>query len=186
MGTPHMNHIQEILKKAQEGDSEAFSLIYKEYYGPIYRFIYIRTRNRELTEDLSQDVFLKIYKSIGSLNIQEKSPSAYFHMVARNTVIDYWRKKKIVTTSDDVITESLPDTAPTPIEQAKSTEQIQVIQECLKKLTPDQRDVVTLRFINDLSTKEIAQILGKNETAVRQLQVRALGRLRKLYTQQYE
>ncbi len=65
-------------------------------------------------------------------------------------------------------------------------EQSSIVRECLGKLTEDQRTVITLRFIEDRTTEEIAEIVGKNETAVRQLQVRGLRTLGKLFKQKYQ
>lgn len=180
-----MNNIKELLTQAKSGDKEAFALLYKEYYVPVYRYIYLRVKSREQAEDLTQDVFLKIYRNIGSIDPEVASPLNYFYTITRNTLIDTWRKKTPDTVSDEDHLNTIPDEAPTALETASLKEQSSLIRECLTELTNDQREVVTLRFIEDLSTHEVAEILGKKETAVRQLQVRGLRTLSKVFKQKY-
>ncbi len=181
-----MNDIQKTVERAKQGDHEAFSLLYSEYYVPVYRYIYARVKRKEQTEDLVQDVFVKIYKSVGSLNPQAASPLAYFYTIARNTLIDHWRKKTIQSESDDEFLASIPDPSPTALEAARLREDADLLRACLSKLTAEQQEAVTLRYVSELSNKEIAAIMDKNETAVRQLQVRALRTLGKLFNEQHE
>lgn len=150
----------------------------------MYRYVYIRLKNKNQAEDITQDIFLKIYRTIGSIN-PEASPLGYFYTIARNTLIDFWRKKSIDTVSDDQALMEIRDPLPTAVESANLKEQSVLVRECLKELTPDQREVVTLRFIDDLSTEEIATQLGKKEPAVRQLQVRGLRTLAKIFKEKY-
>jgi RNA polymerase sigma-70 factor (ECF subfamily) len=180
-----MRDIHDILTRAKEGDSEAFGLLYKEYYVPIFRYIHLRTKSREQTEDLVQDVFLKIYKTIGSIDPTVSSPIGYFYAIARNTLIDHWRKKSTGTVSDDELMGELPDPGLGALDAASQKERASLLYECLDELTEDQREVISLRFIQELSTAEIAAQLGKKETAIRQMQVRGLRSLGKIFKQRY-
>ena len=85
---------KQLMQLAKNGDTEAFGQLYELYFKPVYRYIYLRTKSKEEAEDLSQVVFIKIFKSIGGFQEQNKQPLAYFFTIARNTVIDHWRKKK--------------------------------------------------------------------------------------------
>lgn len=182
-----MNDIQDILTKAKNGDSAAFALLYKEYYVPIYRYIHLRTKNREQTEDLTQDVFLKIYRTLGSIDPQVSSPIGYFYTIAKNTLIDFWRKKSTGSTvSDDELMLQVADPTPDALDAASLKEQSSLLYECLDELTEEQREVISLRFIQELSTAEVAAQLGKKETAIRQLQVRGLRTLSKIFKQKYD
>lgn len=181
-----MNDIQDILIRAKQGDQEAFALLYKEYYVPIYRYIHLRTKNKEQTEDLTQDVFLKIYKTIGAIDPEVTSPIGYFYTIARNTLIDYWRKKSTGTVSDDELMAIQADPRPSAFDASSLKEQSSLLYECLEELTDEQREVISLRFIQELSTAEIAAQLGKKETAIRQLQVRGLRTLGKIFRQKYD
>lgn len=182
-----MNDIQDILTRAKQGDSEAFALLYKEYYVPLYRYIHLRTKNKEQAEDLTQDVFLKIYRTLGSIDPEATSPTGYFYTIARNTLIDFWRKKSTgASVSDDDLLLQVADESPGAMATSSLKEQSSLLYECLDELTDEQREVISLRFIQELSTAEIAAQLGKKETAVRQLQVRGLRTLGKIFKQRYE
>ena len=85
---------KELMRLAKDGDSEAFGLLYSKYFVPVFRYIYLRLKNKEEAEDLAQTVFLRVYKSLTRFRDQGKEPLAYFFTIARNAIIDYWRKKK--------------------------------------------------------------------------------------------
>jgi len=95
-------------------------------------------------------------------------------------VIDYWRKKKEVDISDiEEIFENIPSSGKTPEESLESYEIAEKVKQAIKNLTDEQQEVIILKFINDLSNKEIAELIGKSEEAIRQLQCRALKALRR-------
>lgn len=165
---------------AKEGNKEAFEQIYHLYFAPIYRYIYFRVRSKEMAEDLTQTVFLKVYQSISRFRArQDFSPLAYFFTVARNVVIDYWRKKKEVILDQENLSWLDMERQDKTLSDVKvKIEAKDLIQDGLKQLNPEQQEVIILRFIDELSNKEIAALLGKTEVAVRQLQCRALKILR--------
>jgi len=174
---------KQLMQLAKNGDTEAFGQLYELYFKPVYRYIYLRTKSKEEAEDLSQVVFIKIFKSIGGFQEQNKQPLAYFFTIARNTVIDHWRKKK------DILTDKPPETLsaesfenPQRLIDQKST--AQAVYQAIENLTEEQQEVIILKFINDLSTTEIAKILDKKEDAVRQTQCRAL-KILKQYFKEY-
>lgn len=170
-----------LMELAQKGDKNAFGELYELYFTPVYRYIYYKTKNSEVCNDLVQDVFTKVYASIGRYSEQRTSPLPFFLTVARNTVIDYWRKKQDVILEDSVaLFQNLPDTASdTPELVSIRKEEYSTVQAALNTLQADHKRVIQLRFIDQLSTKEIASMLDKSEEAIRQIQCRALKGLRK-------
>ena len=177
------NDLKQLMQLAKNGDTEAFGRLYELYFTPVYRYIYLRTKNKEEAEDLSQAVFVKVFKSIGAFREQNKQPLAFFFTVARNTVIDHWRKRK------EILTDKPPETLsaesfenPQHLIDQKST--AQAVYQAIENLTEEQQEVIILKFINDLSTTEIAKILDKKEDAVRQTQCRAL-KILKQYFKEY-
>jgi RNA polymerase sigma-70 factor (ECF subfamily) len=182
--------IREVLERAKNGEKEAFSRVYTEYYSPIYKYLFVRTHNKELTEDLTQDVFLKAYKSLSSFKSTGSSPLAYFYTIARNTLIDFRRKRNIDTVTDEDIFERIKDTShdaeKNPEDAAIHSEDSRKIHEYIHKLTEEQREIITLKFMNGLENKEIAEITGKTEAAIRQMQVRALRTLSVYFKQSEE
>ncbi len=171
------NDPKTLIQLAKNGDAEAFGCLYELYFVPVFRYIYLRVKGREEAEDLAQNVFLKVYQSISSFQEQGKSPLAYFFTVARNAVIDHWKKKKSASVDPQAISE-MPDPAENPQELTEKDITIKTIHQAIQQLTDDQREVIIMKFINELPNSEIAGLLGKTEDAVRQLQCRALRTLR--------
>jgi len=177
----NFSEASELFQRAKAGDSEAYGRLYQVYFTPIYRYIWLRVRQRELADDLAQTVFLKVYEALKRVKEQPGSPLAYFFTVAKNVVIDHWRKKKdIILGQEEDIWAAIPDTGPDQREQVIQKEVSAVLMRSLTDLTDDQREIITLKFINELSNKEISEMLQKSEEAVRQLQCRALKSLREI------
>jgi RNA polymerase sigma-70 factor (ECF subfamily) len=167
---------RDLARRAAGGDRDAFALLYDLYFTPVFRYIYFRVRNREEAEDLAQTVFIKGYESMARFKDMGKPPLAFFFTIARNMIISAWRKKREIPVEDIGIFAHDEIHLGKEIEQA---EMVKKIHASLSHLTPEQAEVVVLRFINELSSKEIAGILGKSEEAVRQMQSRAIRVLRK-------
>lgn len=171
---------KELMRMAKNGDSEAFGLLYNEYFVPVFRYIYLRLKSKEEAEDLAQTVFLRIYKSLPRFRDQGKEPLAYFFTVARNALIDYWRKKKDKKLDDDEDFEEKNSGA--NINEAErisnSCDNAELVKQALGELDGERREVIILRFMEGFSNKEISELIGKSEEAVRQIQCRALKSLR--------
>jgi RNA polymerase sigma-70 factor (ECF subfamily) len=178
MNGPDPEELENIIEKAKQGDNDAFSRLYTAYFKPLYNYVYFRLSSKLEAEDLVQDVFLKAYVSFGRYSYSGISPLAYFYTIARNTVIDYRRKKRIIVADEDESL-SVPDDSDSPEEQAAQGHDAEMIRNKIALLSEDQQDAVVLRFMEGLSTKEIALMLGKSEATVRQLQSRGLRSLRK-------
>jgi RNA polymerase sigma-70 factor (ECF subfamily) len=100
-------------------------------------------------------------------------------------VIDYWRTKKEIRLDDpESVFEKIPDKANNPIELAEKKEASQAVHRAIQQLTEIQQEVIVLKFINDTPNKDIAELIGKTEEAVRQLQCRALKALRQILKNQ--
>jgi len=173
------NNPKVLIQLAKEGDPEAFGRLYELYFTPIFRYIYIRVKDKGISEDLVQDVFLKIHKSIYGFQEKGKDPLAYFFTIARNTVIDFWKKKKDLIADDPTeVFDKLKDESANPIDFAERRETEKAVRQAIGKLSDDRQDVIILKFIEGFSNREIAKMLGKSEESVRQLQCRALRNLR--------
>ena len=166
---------RELMLRAKDGDGVAFGKLYELYFTPVYRYIYYRVQSKEEAEDLVQVVFVKVYRSISSFSDQGKSPLAYFFTIARNTIYDYWRKQNRVSLQEDI---DIPDMRQDPVRQVEQQEASDLVRQGIQHLTDDQSEVITLKFINELSNQEIAELLSKSEESIRQLQSRGLQKLR--------
>ncbi len=170
---------RQLIIDAKNGDTKAFGSLYELYYVPVFRYIYIRTTQRQLAEDLTQTVFVKAFENIGRYQATASPPLAYLFTIARNSVIDHWKKKKdILFQEEDAAVSNIPDHRQDIAHHAEIKSSADKIKEAIAQLPPDQQDVVTMKFINELNNKEIAETLGKSEDAIRQLQSRALKTLR--------
>lgn len=179
------NDPETLMRLAKSGDAEAFGRLYELYFAPVFRYIYFRVRNKEEANDLTQKVFLKVFCSLPNFRDQNKSPLAYFFVVARNAAIDYWKAKKEISVDDsENAFGQIPDKANNPIELVEKQETSQALYRAVNQLTDDQQEVIVLKFINEMPNKEIAALLGKTEEAVRQLQCRAIKALRQILKNQ--
>ena len=173
--------VKKLILAAQKGDKEAFDALYKLYLTPVYRYIYLRVHSKQLAEDITQTVFIKVYESLPSFKLSAHSPLAYCFTVARNTVIDHFRKKQLVLQEgNEEILINLPDERSSPQREMHKLEAASEIESMMAALTSDQREVIILKYINGLSNHEIAKLTGKTEEAIRQLQSRGLKNLQKL------
>lgn len=172
------NLINDLILRAKRGDQAAFGEIYRDYFTPVYRYLLVRIGHKAAAEDLAQTVFLKVYSAIGRFELsQGKKLLPYFFTVARNTVIDYYRKKKILAVDADAL-KDLADPGQDGEERFAAQEQKEEILAALRTVNLEEQEAIAGKYLNDLSNAEIAEFLGKTEAAVRQLQCRGLKKLR--------
>ncbi len=166
-----------LIMEAKGGESEAFGRLYDYYLPAIYRFILLKVGHREEAEDLTHQVFLKAWQNISGFTEKGFPFSSWLYRIARNAVIDYYRKSKpVVSIDEDIILEQLiihPD-----ITALDSKKDIARIMASLRELKDIERDVVIMRFVEDLSVKEIAITISKSEGAVKVIQHRALNKIK--------
>ena len=151
-----------------------FQRFYEENLGPVYRFVYSKVRNKEEAEDLTSHVFLKAVRGL-DLERSAQSGQAWLFQVARTTIADYWRVfYRGSTSSLDELEETgwdgLEEEEPAVV-NGNAEERIQRI---LKNLTERYREVLTCRFLLNLSVRETAVKMGLTESNVKVLQFRAL------------
>jgi len=177
MAKPNEEKLITLVDSAKKGDEGAFSELYEYYITSIFRFVYFRVRSRADAEDLTQGIFLKVWNSLSNYKHKKNSFSSWLYAVARNTVIDFWKKKKDWNISE-LAKETIKDKT-RPMDELLDDEQdLEKIKELMELLTDEQQEAIVLKFIDDLSNKEISKILDKNEDATRQLQSRAIKTLR--------
>lgn len=156
--------------------AEEFEAVYQQYAQPIYRFIYWQTQNPDQAQDLTSLVFERAWRARASF--KGGSVQAWLYRIARNSVIDHWRKKKELLVDDvEGLTETPADNqAPYDFDQERLLERL---TEALATLPGELRAVVVLRFIEGLSARQVAEILEISEVNVRVIQYRALKKMRK-------
>lgn len=166
----------ETIQRAKAYDPDALSTLYERYYQGIYRYVYYRVGNSALAEDLTGDIFVKMLHGIHSYSVQGVPFSAWLYRIARNRVIDHMRRQpeKAELSLEEARVETIAS-GETSLEQALQRDEL---LKAVQVLTGDQRQVIILKFIDDLDNATIASVLGKTEGAVKSLQHRALDTLR--------
>jgi RNA polymerase sigma-70 factor (ECF subfamily) len=166
--------IEELVIEAQKGNTEAFGDLYDNFFDAIYRYVYFKIEER-YTEDLVGTVFIKAWENIKRYKKTSGFKSWLFR-IAHNTVIDHYRTHK----EESELTENVADARvlhnPNIITEKKIISQF--VRKAISRLDDKYRQIVILKFINELDNAEIAQILNTTEANVRTLQFRALKKLR--------
>lgn len=182
LGQPLVGQAPDVITRARGGDREAFAELYDEYVERVYRYLLYRVRDSSEAEDLTSEVFTRAFANIHRYRWQGKSFLAWLYTIARNAVTDRMRRARPTVDLEDAF--GVADGAPTAHEHVEARDRADALRRAMTKLTTDQQEVLMLRFMENYSSQEVARALGKNEGAVRALQFRALGRLRKLLAEE--
>lgn len=175
-----------ISERAQAGEKEAFAEIYDFYVVKIFRFIYLKTNSKETAEDLTSEVFLKSWKYIkdGRENnrneVKLDKISSFLYKIARNLVIDFYRKKQALTFEiNKEISETVKDQSQDILAEISAKQEVEEMMKVLKQLKDEYQEVILLRYVEELSMREMVEITGKTEGALRVLLHRAVKSLEK-------
>jgi RNA polymerase sigma-70 factor (ECF subfamily) len=176
---------EEIIISYLNGNKDSFTEIVNRYIKIIYNFIYRLIGNEKVAEDLTQEVFLKAWKNIKGFDT-EKSFRTWIFSIARNTAIDYLRKRKDVPISafdtedeENIIENTLIDEELKPDEIYALSENKIHIEKILNELTIIQKQVVLLKYMNEMSLSEVAEVMKIPLDTAKSHHRRALSKLRK-------
>ena len=162
---------------AQKGDGEAFAQLYERYFDTVFRYIYYRLNDKAMAEDFTSETFLRALRRIGGISYQGRDIGAWFITIARNIVLDHVKsaRHRLEMTTGDVIERK--ETEPSPEVAVISSLTSEHLIGAVKRLGREQRDCIVLRFIQGLSVSETAEVMGKNDGAIKALQHRAVHKL---------
>ncbi|TQM82346.1 RNA polymerase sigma-70 factor (ECF subfamily) [Saccharothrix saharensis] len=169
-----------LVRAAQGGDTDAFGALYDRYVDVVYRYVLFRVGDRTLAEDVTSETFLRALRSIGSISYQGRDVGAWFVTIARNIVFDHVKSSRYrleVTTAELADNREVTDG---PEQEVLTDATNAELLRCVAQLGDDQRECITLRFIQGLSVAETAARMGRNEGAIKALQHRAVRRLAQL------
>ncbi|MBU1152003.1 RNA polymerase sigma factor [Patescibacteria group bacterium] len=167
--------IEDLVLLVQKGDKEAFSDLYNLLIDPIFRYVYYKVNQAEV-DDIVETVFLKVWENIKQYKPQKKSFSAWVFRIAHNLVIDHYRSSKTFDELDYKIADYKREH--NPIKTTEDTLEQNLLRRAMGKLKDNYREFLIYKFVNDLSNREIAQMIGKSEGSLRILQFRALKALK--------
>ncbi len=172
--TYHPAEIARLVEKASGGNFSAFGELYSIYLDQIYRYVFYQVRDRMTAEDITEEVFIKAWKAIGTCKGKEKTFLSWLYRIAHNHLINTLRgMKKATSIEKDNLVEVIASKS--EVEEGIEHQELLEAITCLPK---NQKQVIILKFIEGLDNREIAKIMGKNEGAIRISQMRALAALR--------
>ena len=179
----------DLVHAAQEGDTAAFGVLYDRYVDIVYRYVLFRLGDRELAEDITSETFLRALRRITSVTYQGRDVGAWFITIARNIVLDHVKSSRYKL---EIVTDEVSESGSAPFagqssgegtgpeQAALSNATREALLKCISDLGDDQRECIVLRFIQGLSLTETAQIMKRNEGAIKALQHRAVRKLAQL------
>jgi RNA polymerase sigma-70 factor (ECF subfamily) len=169
--------VWELVRRAQEGDAEAFGELYDHYVTMVHRYVYSRVGDRTLAEDVTSETFVRALRRIDSLSFQGRDVGAWLVTIARNIVRDHVKSSRFrleVATADMRDADRVTDGPEDAVLTSLTNEQLLA---CVRQLGSEQQECITLRFLHGLSVSETAAIMGKKDGAIKALQHRAVRRL---------
>jgi RNA polymerase sigma-70 factor (ECF subfamily) len=170
------DRVRTLVERAQAGDADAFGQIYEHYFDTVFRYIKFRVANQQTAEDLTADVFLRAFKNIPRFTWQGRDLAAWLVTIARNRVVDHFKsgRQRFESVGVDIGDhDTLGDSTEGPEDGVLRHLAYVDILRAVRQLNAEQQACVILRFLRGLSVAETAQIMGKNEGAVKALQYRA-------------
>ncbi len=175
-----------LVTSAREGNSEAFGQLYDLLAPKIYKFISFKVQQREQAEDILQDTFIKAWRGLATLRLEQLNFSAWLYRIARNTVNDRYRKLYRSPRAVELDQAMEVATGESPLAAAMTQSELEQVERASVRLPAHYRQVLELRFVQELSVTETAEVLGKSAMAVRLIQHRALKQLRNVLRHDYD
>lgn len=169
----------QLMARARQGDQAAVMQIYDLYFPAVYEFIRLRADDRQLAEDLTSEVFVRLIDALRGRNAPRQSLRGWLFRIARHELHRHFGRQKQFTAT------ALEDWLFIPADEDMEVQLIRSMtaeraREAIKRLSPDQQEVLILRFGQGLSLEETAAVMGKHEGAIKSLQFRAINTLRHL------
>lgn len=171
-----------LLATAQR-DPTAFSALYRRHLNRVYRYFRYRVGNEEDAQDLTTQAFMAALESLQSYR-NEGTVAAWLLGIARHKLIDWQRKAPHTVSLDVAIT--VPDETQVPDAQVAHHLARETLEQALLTLAPERAEAIALRYFGDLTNREVAAVMGKNEAAVKMLIHRGLQDLRLRCASQFE
>lgn len=181
-GAPLPDSSFALVERAQAGDGEAFAELYDRYVLMVYRYVSYRVGGREVAEDLTSETFLRALRRIDTFTWQGRDVGAWFVTIARNLVADHYKSSRYRL---ELTVQDVAESAPVPLVEGPEAAVLAgldnvALLDAVRRLSPEQQECVALRFLQDLSVAETAAVMGKNDSAVKALQHRAVRSLSRL------
>jgi len=166
-----------LIEEAASGNFEAFGDLYSLYLDRIYRYVFYQVNDRMTAEDITEEVFLKAWKAIGTCKGKEKTFLSWLYRIAHNHLINTLRSMTRLMSIEKYNIVEIND----PKQDLETNQDYQELLKTITCLPQNQKQVIILKFIEGMDNREISQIMKKNEGAIRVLQMRALSKLKERF-----
>ena len=180
---------QQLIASYLAGDEKSLEILFGRYLKPIYSFVYRYVSGAHDVEDITQEVFVRIWRNLKKFD-QNKSFKTWIFSIAKNAAIDFLKKKKAIPFSEfeneekeNILIETLADPSPLPQELLERTDMKRVLNAAMEKLSPKYRMVLFLRYNDHFNFREISESLGESLHTITSRHRRALIKLKKLLTE---
>jgi RNA polymerase sigma-70 factor (ECF subfamily) len=170
-----------LIQSSIDGDSKAFEMLYLHYMEKIYRYIYFRVADEAQAEDMTEEVFVRAWEALPKYKLGETRFTSWLYTIAHNLIVDHYRRRNPTPISTHDLNR-YADRRDLPERIVSRRQEFDVLAKSIMQLEDLEQQVLILRFVEELSHREIAKIIGKSQTASRVIQHRALKSLRKLLT----
>jgi RNA polymerase sigma-70 factor (ECF subfamily) len=186
-----------LVRRCIAGDAAAWEEIVQRYHRRIYNICYRFTGTGNDADDLTQEVFIKMYRTLNTYDVERGAFMTWVTTVTRNLLVDHFRKTRqdrvtdsLDTTSSDhedtlPLGDRIPDRGPTPDTKVQSREAKEAVHEALQRLSPELREAVILRDLQDFDYREIATVLKVPEGTVKSRINRGRAELARLLQRTY-
>ena len=168
---------RELIKKSLQGDKNSLELLIKKYLKPIYSFSFNLLRDQEDAQDLTQEIFLKMWKNLKNFDENQNFKSWLFK-IAKNSCIDFIRKKKKFLVYNLETIENLPDLQLLLKEEAENKDLLEKIKIEIEKLSRKSKEILNLYYNFGFNFREIAQISGESINTVKSRHKRAIEKIK--------
>lgn len=169
----------QLVRRCLAGDSSAWEEIVRLHHRRIYNLCYRFTNSPDDAQDLTQDVFIRIYRTLASYDVEKGAFTTWLTTLTRNLLVDHFRRSRQERLTDSIdaglreeedslsLSDRLEDHGPSPDDRLASKETQKMVQKALERLSPDLREAVILRDLQDMDYKEIASVLRVPEGTVK-------------------
>ena len=171
--------IEILVEKSQEGNTTSFAKLYDFFIDPIYRYVFFKVKKDDAL-DLTENIFLKIWENLKSYRRSggRATFSSWVYRIAHNVVVDHYRMEKEYAVLDANTADDKRHNDPVHLTEQKLGRD--VLKSAVSKLKKAYRQIILLKYVNELENHEIARIIGKSEGSVRILKFRALRALKEI------
>jgi RNA polymerase sigma-70 factor, ECF subfamily len=167
-----VEHDLDLVKRCLGGENPAWEQLLRAHTRKVYSVCYRFTGRGTEAEDLTQEIFIKVFQTLKTYDAAQGTFSTWLNRVARNHLVDHYRrtrKDRVTSSLEDELghLEEKPGAGGGPVARVEARERKEMLQAALDKLSPDMREAVILRDFQDLDYEEIAQVLGVPEGTVK-------------------